>query len=314
MKTQINRYGTMNKKQSFLFKDLASNYVLYLFLLPALFFYTAFCYKPMYGAIIAFKDFNAKSGILGSPWVGFQHFSTFFKDPYFIRVLYNTLKISVTSILFGFPAPIIFALLLNEISNSKLKRSIQTISYMPYFISLVVVCGLIKQFTLDSGIINDMLAAFGSERITMLLQPSYFVPLYVISDIWQGMGWGSIIYLAALSGINQDLYEAAVIDGANRWKQTLHVTLPGIMPTIIIMLILRLGNIMSVGYEKIILLYNPVIYETADVISSYVFRKGILEANYSFSTAIGLFNSAINCGILLLSNYLSRKFTETSLW
>lgn len=304
----------IGKKQNVLLRDLRSNYSLYLLILPALFYYIMFCYVPMYGAIIAFMDYSPKGGILGSQWVGLKHFKNFLSDVYFSRVFFNTIRISVTSILVGFPAPIIFALLLNEIRRSWFKRTIQTISYLPHFISLVVVCSIIKQFTMDNGVINDLVAAFGGERVTMLTRPAYFLPIYVISGIWQEIGWGSIIYLAALSGINPELYEAAVIDGANRWKQTLNVTLPGIMPTIVTMLILRLGSIMGVGFEKIILLYNPVTYETADVISSYVYRKGILESSFSFSTAVGFFNSVINCMILLISNYLSRRFTEKSLW
>ena len=288
--------------------------MLYIMILPVLAFYTLFCYKPMYGAIMAFKNYSPKLGIWGSPWAGLQYFDEFVSNPYFWRILKNTLTISISALVFSFPAPIILALLINELRGKWFPRIVQTLSYLPHFISLVVVCSLIKEFTVQTGIVNDFLAMFGIERQTMLNNPKLFVPIYVLSDIWQGIGWGSIIYLAALTGIDQELYEAAKIDGAGRWKQTLHVTIPCIVPTIIIMLILRIGGLMNVGYEKIILLYNPSIYETSDVISSFVYRKGILERSYSYSSAVGLFNSAINCLLLFGSNWISGKLNNTSLW
>ncbi|NLP46748.1 MAG: sugar ABC transporter permease [Epulopiscium sp.] len=268
----------------------------------------------MGGAIIAFKDYVPKKGIWGSNWVGFKHFINFFKSNFFFRIFKNTVVINVSTLIFGFPAPIILALLINEIKRKNFKKTVQTITYLPHFISLVVVAGVIKDFTADYGIINDIIAFFGGERRTLLNFPHLFVPIYVISDIWQGVGWGSIIYLAALSSIDPALYEAAEIDGAGRWKQTLAITIPSILPTIVIMLILRMGSIFNVGYEKIILLYNPLIYETSDVISSFVYRRGLLEANYSFSTAVGLFNSVLNFSMLLIANSISRKVNETSLW
>ena len=239
-------------------KDFILNKYAYLMILPVIAFYLVFAYLPMYGAVIAFKDFSPSKGILGSEWVGFKHFYDFFTSEYFGRTVGNTLHISIATLVFSFPAPIILALLINELRINWFKRCVQTISYFPHFISLVVVCGMIKDFTLDTGLINDIIAFFGGERVTLLNQPSLFVPIYVISDIWQSVGWGSIIYLAALTGIDQQLYEAGRIDGAGKWKLMLHITLPGIVPTIITMLILRIGNIMSVGYEKIILLYNPM--------------------------------------------------------
>lgn len=268
----------------------------------------------MYGIIIAFKDYSPGAGIWGSEWVGLEHFRDFFDSYYFGRILKNTLVISLTSIILGFPAPIIFALLLNEIKNPRFKRIIQTISYMPHFISTVIVCGMITMFVSEKGIITYILTLFGGEKVSMLTNPDYFVPIYVLSGIWQGLGWGAIVYLSALSGIDPQLYEAARIDGANRWKQTLHVTLPGISGTIIIMLLLRMGSIMGVGYEKIILLYNAGIYETADVISTFVYRKGLLEAQWSYSTAVGIFNSVINFIIVVAFNKISKKNTEISLW
>lgn len=293
---------------------LKKNKALYLMFLPVAIYYLLFAYKPMYGAIIAFQNYNPMNGILGSEWVGFKHFSDFFNNYYFWRILKNTLLISVSSIVFGFPAPIILALLMNEIRNNGFKRVTQTLSYIPHFISLVVICGMIKDFTSDTGIIMDVLSRFGFERESLLTKSEAFVPIYIISDIWQGIGWGSIIYLAALTNIDPALYEAATIDGANRWQQTIHVTLPGISSTIIIMLILRVGGLLSVGYEKIILLYSPLTYETADVISSFVYRKGLLETNWSYSTAIGLFNSVFNFLLLVFTNKLSAKLSDTSLW
>lgn len=268
----------------------------------------------MYGAIISFKKFIPRRGILGSPWVGFEHFRTFFNSPYCLRLIRNTVLISLYGIIFAFPAAIILALLINEIQNSYFKKTVQTVTYLPHFISLVVICGILRDFLSMEGIINDFVELLGMERQLFLAEPKWFRTIYIGSGIWQGVGWNSIIFIAALSGIDQELYEAAVIDGAGKWKQTLHVTIPGILPTIIIMLILRVGNIMSVGHEKVILLYNPAIYETADVISTYVYRKGLLENNFSFSSAVGLFNSVINFALLVCVNKISRTLSETSLW
>lgn len=297
-----------------LIKDLKYNKNIYIMLIPVILFYLLFHYKPMYGAIIAFKDFSPMKGIWGSPWVGFEHFQEFLGSYNFWSVLSNTVLISFYDLLFGFPAPIILALLLNEVRNIYFKRSVQTLTYMPHFISLVVICGMIKDFVSSEGIINDFIAMFGGERMSFLLKPEYFKTIFVSTGIWQHIGWGSIIYLAALTAIDSEQYEAAMIDGAGRFKQLLHVTLPGIIPTIIIMLILRLGQVMNVGFEKIILLYNPMTYETADVISSFVYRKGLQEFSYSFSSAVGLFNSVINFGLVLSSNWISKKISQTGLW
>lgn len=290
------------------------NHMYYLMFLPVLVYFVIFAYGPMYGALMAFQDYTPSLGFLGSPWVGLKHFQRFFQDYYFKRILWNTFYISITSLIFTFPAPIVLALLLNELRNKRFKSVMQTASYLPHFISLVVVCGMIKKFTLDTGVINDIVAFFGGTRKSFLNDPNCFVPVYVISDIWQEVGWNSIIYMAALAGIDQELYEAAMIDGAGRWKQTIHVTLPCIMPTIIILLILRMGMLLSVGYEKIILLYNPVTRKTADVISTYVYRVGLEDKSWSFSAAVGLFNSAINLVFLLVTNSLSKKFSDTALW
>lgn len=288
---------------------------LYLIVLPVLLYYLLFHYKTMYGLIIAFMDYSPRRGISGSTWVGLQHFMNFFQSIYFKRLLGNTLKISLATIVFGFPAPIILALLMNELRSKKFARVTQTITYMPHFISTVVICSMIREFVKPEGFITQILVKFfdyGGKNL--LSQPENFLPIYVISDIWQGVGWGSIVYLAALTAVDTELYEAAQIDGAGRWKQMLHITLPGIMPTIIIMLIMRLGQVMSVGYEKIILLYNEGIYETADVISTYVYRMGLVDRQYSFSAAVGLFNSVVNFLLVILANRFSKKVSDTSLW
>ena len=251
---------------------------------------------------------------MGSEWVGLTHFVDFFESYYFETLLTNTLLISLYDLLFGFPAPLILALLINELGGTKFKKVVQTISYIPHFISVVIICGIINLFTSSTGLFNDIVAFLGGERSDMLARPELFRTIYTASGVWQGVGFGSIIYLAALSGVDPGLYDAARMDGAGRFRQTLHITLPGIMPTVTILLILRVGSLLSVGYEKIILLYNPITYSTADVISSFVYRKGVLDANYSYSTAIGLFNSIINFLLLVAANYASRKVSETSLW
>ena len=269
----------------------------------------------MYGALIACQDYNPLNpGVLNNEWVGFKNFIDFFQGKYFWRLIKNTVTISLSSIIFGFPIPIIFALLLNEITHKKFVKVIQTMSYMPHFISIVVVCSMIMSFTNSGGFINEIAQFFGYSGKPMLSNSGLFVPIYVISAIWQGMGWDSILYIAALAGINQELYEAAEIDGAGRFQQLLHITLPGIAPTIVIMFILRMGSLMNVGYEKVILLYNPLTYQTADVISSYVYRMGIEKMSYSYSTAVGLFNSAINVLLLIITNWFSKKVSDTSLF
>lgn len=298
-------------------RDFKRYWKLYLLVLPVVIYYILFCYKPLYGVIIAFKSYRPALGILDSPWTknfGLQHFIDFFQAYYFGRVVKNTIKISLVTLLVGFPAPIVFALLLNEIKNEKFKRITQTISYLPHFISIVVTCGLIKNFVSSTGIITQFFGLFGFQAKDMLTDKNLFLPIYVISNIWSGMGWGAIIYMAALSGVDQELYDAARVDGAGRWKQLIHVTIPAIMPTIIIMFLLRMGNIMGIGHEKVMLLYNPGIYETADVISTYVYRSGIESFQWSYSTAIGLFNSIINFISVIIFNKISKKISEISLW
>jgi putative aldouronate transport system permease protein len=284
-------------------------------ILPVFVFFIIFAYLPMYGVIIGFKDYSPGKGIWGSNWVGFEHFEHFFKGFYFLRLLRNTILISLYSILFGFPIPILFALLLNEFKDGLFKRTIQTISYLPHFISLVVVCGMIVNFlSPQNGIINIVLEMVTGNKINFLNDSKWFRFIYVASGVWQEFGWNSIIYLAALSAIDSNLYEAAKIDGAGRLKQLWHISLPGIKGTIITLLILTLGNLMSVGFEKIILLYNPSTYETADVISTYVYRMGLQSMQYSFSAAVGLFNSVINTVLLLCCNQLSKKLVGYGIW
>ncbi|MBR4059560.1 MAG: sugar ABC transporter permease [Lachnospiraceae bacterium] len=298
-------------------KDMKKYWKAYLLVLPVIIYFILFHFKPLYGIIIAFKDYRPTRGIWESPWTdnfGLKYFLEFFKSYYFLRLLRNTLRISLSCLVFGWPAPIILALLLNELKSEKFKKITQTVSYLPHFISTVIICGMVNLFVSKNGFITQFLNLFGYPEQSLLSDPNMFVPIYVISNIWAACGWGTIIYLAALSGIDGELYDAAKIDGANRWKQTLHVTLPGISGTIIIMFLLRMGSIMSIGHEKIMLLYNPGIYETADVISTYVYRSGIENFQYSYSTAVGIFNNVINFIIVTIFNKISKKVTEVGLW
>lgn len=308
--------GTVEKKGIMyaIGREWSKNKYLYILSLPIIIYFIMFKYVPMFGLTIAFKDYNIVKGIFASEWVGLKYFKEFFTGIYFTRTLFNTLIISAMNIVIGFPVPIIFALMLNEISGSKFKRAVQTASYLPHFISMVVICGMISDFFTTDGLISVLISKFGGENMNYIGEKEYFRAILVGTDVWQGFGWGSIIYLSALSGIDEQLYEAAAIDGAGKWKQLLHVTLPGIANTIIIMLILRLGQVLAVGYEKIILLYSPQTYEVADVISSYTYRMGILNGKYSYSSAVGLFQSVINLIFLVTTNKISRKLTETSLF
>jgi putative aldouronate transport system permease protein len=293
-------------------RDLRRNKHVYLMLLPVLLYYLIFHYGPMYGAVIAFEDFNPVRGVFGSKWVGLQNFQDFFSSVYFGRLIFNTVAISVLDLIFGFPAPIILALLINELRWNPFKRLVQTVTYLPHFISVVVVVGMLVDFFARDGLVNQLM--FTSDPVAYLQSPEWFRQLFVGSGIWQHVGWGSIVYLAAIATIDPQLYDAAKVDGADRFRQMWHITIPGILPTIVILLILRMGMMMSVGYEKIILMYNPLTYETADVISTYVFRRGILQADFSFSAAVGLFNSVINFALLIAANRISRRLTEHSLW
>ncbi len=295
-------------------RDFKMNKYKYLMIIPVLVYLALFAYKPMYGIVIAFKNYKPTRGIERSAWVGFLWFETFFKDIYFWRLLRNTFTLSALSIVFGFPAPILLALMINEVQNTKFKRTVQTITYMPYFISLVVTCSIIKIYCQQNGLFSQIAEFFGGQRQNFMINPAAFRPIYVISGIWQNIGWNSIIYLAALSGIDQEQYEAARIDGANRFQQILHVTIPGILPTIMVLFVLRMGSILNVGYEKVLLLYTSNTYEVADVFSTYTYRMGLENQQYSLSTAVGLFNTLVNIVFLLLTNWLSRKTTESGLF
>lgn len=296
-------------------RDLARNKYIYLMLLPVVAYYLVFMYFPMYGLQIAFKDFSPAKGIWGSEWVGLKHFVSFYHSFYFLRLIRNTLLLSLYELVFSFPAPILLALLLNELRNRIFKNVVQSITYLPHFISIVVVAGMMVDFLASDGLINRVTALFGAEPVSFLIRPEWFRTVYVASGIWQGVGWGSIIYLAAISGINPTLYEAARADGASRFRQAIHVTLPGIMPTVVIMLILRCGSLLSGGsLEKILLLYNSTTYETADVISTFVYRRGLLQMDYGFSAAIGLLNNVVNFIMLISANAISRKLSEHKLW
>lgn len=288
--------------------------MLYLLFLPALLFYLVFCYMPMGGLIISFMNYNPSRGFLRSQWVGFKHFVEFFRGIYFFRLMRNTFMLNVYDIVVGFPAPVILALIFNEISGRKFKSVIQTILYMPYFVSLVVLCGIIITFTSSEGVVNDLTAIFGAMPKNFMIEPAWFKPIFVLTNMWQYAGWSSIVYIAGLSAVDPELYDAAYVDGCGRFRRLIHVTIPEIMPVIVVMFILRLGNLMTVGFEKVILLYNPLTYESADVISSYVYRRGLLEANYSFATAVGLFNSVLNFVFLWFTNWLCRRVNEYSLW
>lgn len=297
-------------------RDIRMNKGLYILILPIVLFLFVFNYLPMGGIVLAFERFTPKNGVFFSEWVGLKHFISFFTSVYFVRILKNTLVLSMLSLIIGFPMPIIFALMLNEVEHEWFKKCIQVVSYMPNFISTVVIAGIIIDFVAAKGLITQIMVKVGllSEGKNLLTISGYFRPIMILSDLWQGTGFGSILYLATLSGINQELYEAATIDGAGRWKQTWHVTLPGIAPTITIMLIMRIGGLLSANSDKILLLYSPLIYDVSDVIGTFTYRKGLIEQDYGYSSAVGLFNSVIGMILLCISNGVSRKIGDTSLF
>ena len=299
-------------------KKLVLNYrqnkLLYWMILPVLIYVFIFSYIPMFGLIMSFQDYSLTKGIWGSKWVGLKNFKDFFGGMYFGRTLGNTLILSGLDLLICFPAPILLALMLNEVGNMRFKRTIQTVSYMPHFISMVVVAGLIKEFCSSTGPLAQMAQLWGGEARNYLSDPANFRGIFTMSSVWQTIGFNSIVFLAALAGVDMQQYEAAKIDGANRLQQMWHVTLPGIAPTIIIMLILRCGLIMNVNFEKVLLLYSPSTYETADVISTYVYRVGIIKQKIGYSTAVGLFNSVASLILVLSSNWLSNKLTDSGLF
>lgn len=312
VKKEINR---TNKKYRPGIKDIRKNYDLYLLLIPGLVMIVLFRYVPMYGITIAFKDFNIFEGIMKSQWVGFENFQKLFTTPEFFRIFRNTLLISCYKIIFNFPLPIIIAICLNEMRCLKLKKTIQTVIYLPHFLSWVIVAGIFSSvLSTSGGIVNSLIENFGGQPIPFLMSKQWFRSILVLTDGWKTMGWGSIIYIAAISGIDQELYEAAEMDGAGRLKKIWYITLPMLSSTIVLMLILRLGTIMVDGQEQVLMLYNPTVYETGDILTTYVYRMGIGKMDYSFSSAVGLLNSVISLFLVLSGNYISGKLTNRSIW
>ena len=294
-------------------RDLNQHWPAYLMIIPAIALTFLFSYVPMYGIVLAFKKYNPMKGIMGSPWIGLTHFSKFLSSPYFIQLLRNTLRISIYGIVVSYPLQIILALLINELHNLRFKKVVQTISYMPYFISMVVLCGMLKSFLSYDGLFNSVRLLFGGEPINFLSDPKYFPSISVWSDQWTGLGWGTIIYLSALSSIDQQLYESARIDGCGRFRQALHVTIPGIIPTIAMLMILNI-NVLAVNSEKILLLYTPLTYETGDVFGTFIYRQGIKGGKYDYTTAVGLLGTTVALLTTLFVNWVSKKTTEQSLW
>ncbi len=302
-------------KLSSMRSDIRKNYDLYILFAPVLLYYIIFHYVPMYGLQIAFKNFIPSQGITGSPWIGWDHLERFFNLFNFRDLLKNTLGLSAYNIAVSFPIPVVVAFLINELGGNKFKKIVQTVTYAPHFISVVVLVGMLYTFLSPStGIVNIVADQLGLEAINYMANPALFKTLYVLSEVWQHTGWASIIYLAALAGIDPQLHESAVMDGANKLRRIWHINLPGIAPTIIIMLILTVGRIMEVGFEKVLLMQNPLNQQTAEIISTYVYKIGILNAQYSFATAIDLFNNVINFALLLTVNWIAKKYSEISLW
>lgn len=294
---------------------LKKDYLLYLLLIPFVLWYIIFMYRPMWGLKIAFVDYNPFKGLSESKWVGLKYFEAYINSPYFFRTLKNTVLINLYGLIFGFPVPIILAILINEVRNTGYKKVVQTVSYLPHFISIVVIAGIVKNFLSPSyGIVNQIIELLGAEKIYFLIKPQYFRSIYTTMFIWKDAGFGAVIYISALSMIDVELFDSAVIDGANKLKQIIHITIPSILPTIIIMLILKIGSLLEVGYEAILLLYQPATYETSDVISTYVYRSGLEIADYSLATAVGLFNSAVGFILVYFSNKLSNKISQIGLW
>jgi putative aldouronate transport system permease protein len=298
-----------------LLADIRRDWQLYVLLAPMIIWFAVFLYTPMYGLQIAFKQYSLFRGIDGSPWVGFSNFVTLFNNEYFLRAIKNTLLISFYSLVFAFPMPVILALMFNEIQHNGFRKIAQTITYLPHFISVVIIAGLVINFlSPSSGIVNVLLAKMGFEKIYFLTIPDYFRPIFIGSNIWKEAGFESIIYLAAIAGINPALYESARIDGASRWQMMRYITIPSILPTVVIMLIIRIGNMIEVGFEYIVLLYQPATFETADVIATFIYRSGLQNNQYSIGAAAGLFNAVVAFILVYGANRLSRRVSQTSLW
>lgn len=306
--------GIKNHKQKKFFQKVyGSRYLYLIFFLPFVYF-IVFKYGAMAWLSIAFYDYNAFLGFEGSKFVGLKYFKQFVSDPYFWNIFKNTIVLNLWMLVLYFPTPIILALLINELKNKVFKKAAQTISYMPYFLSTVVVCGFITTVLSNDGLANSVISSLGLEKIQFLMEPGWFRPIYVISEIWQHCGWGSIIYLAALAGVDAQLYEAAAIDGANKWRQLIHISLPGIAPVISIQFLLTVGKLLTIGYEKILMLYTGATYETADVISTYVYRRGLIEANYSYGSAVSIFQAVLALVLVVWANKVARRIGQTSLW
>lgn len=296
-------------------KKLKQNLGLYIMLAVPLAWYIVFKYVPMYGLQIAFKRFNPSLGIIGSPWAGPTYFKQFFDSYYFTDILWNTVSLSLFTMAIGFPMPILLALLINEVKNARFKKIIQNITYIPNFLSVVVIVSMLTLFSnRDYGLFNKLTGIFGIEAVDFMSKPSFFQPLYVFSNVWQFMGFNAIIYIAALSGVDQELYEAASIDGASRMQKIIHISIPCIMNTILILFIMRIGSLMSVGFEKVYLMQNSVTISASEVISTFIYKNGIQKGQFSYSTAVGMFNSVINFILLVSANFVSRKTAKTSLW
>lgn len=303
------------KHDESLLRHVKKNWKIYSFLILPILYYVIFKYIPMLGNIIAFRRYKGGPNIFGERWVGFRYFEQFLKDGNFWQAFRNTLRLSIGYLLVRFPATLIFALLINEIRTKWWKKIVQTISYLPHFISLVVVCGMVKELLSSTGPINTLLASIGLDKISFMSEPGWFDTVYIGSGIWQALGWGTILYLTAMTNIDPGLYEAASIDGANKFKQVIHVTIPGILPTIMTLLIMDIGNIITASnMQKILLLYNPLTQSRADIIDTLVYRMGISGGNFSYASAVGLFSAVIGLVLVSTANYLSKKFTETSLW
>ncbi len=301
----------MNKtlKQVLKYKNM------YILFIPCFIYLIIFNYVPMFGIVLAFKDYSIKGGIFGSKWVGLENFKELFATPDFFKVTWNTLKISFYKLIFGFPLPIIISLLLNELRSMRFKKTIQTIIFLPHFISWVILSGIIFSiFRVDGGIINELIVLLGGEKIPFLSDNRYFVTLLVSTNIWKGAGWGTIVYLAAITGIDPSFYEAAEIDGASRFQKMIYITIPGIMVAVTINLILQLSNVLSAGFDQVFNLYSPPVYDTADIIDTYVYRNGIIEGNYEMSTALGVFKSITAFVLIMLSNYASKKLGGDGIW
>ncbi|TCS41102.1 ABC transporter permease [Reinekea marinisedimentorum] len=312
---QVSGKPTFSERMQLLMYRVRQDWQIYVLLAPAIIWFLIFLYKPMYGLQIAFKDYSVFLGITGSDWVGLEHFQTLFGSDQFLRAVRNTIQISAWSLLFGFPAPIILALMFNEILKETFKKTAQTIVYLPHFISSVIIAGIIiTAFSPSAGVVNTFLSWIGIDPVYFLTKPEWFRPIFIGTGIWQEAGFQSIVFLASIAGVNPSLYESAVVDGASRWQMMWKITLPSILPTIIIMLIIRIGNIMEVSFEMIILLYQPATYETADVVNTFIYRQGIQGGQYDLAAAAGLFNAVVAFTLVMTANTISKRFSRTSLW